>query len=342
MTLYASPKESHEWRLVVVRGRIDTVHKLGDRWRAELVVGGDRVVVVGQSGARIPVGSVVSGRLATVTGIVRRPYPSATDRRFSILPRGRGDLRVDSSGSAGAASKPASGAGSTKPGAVPGRPGTVANGAGSALATAPDANLADLATLAGRTVRVGGLVGDLVPGGFLLDDGTATGPISLDGAAADLLPLIAPGDAINVVGRVESTDRGWTVIVTDPAGVALAGDPIAPDPTGGPDTSPAAASDAGANGDTTSAGLGDLPGLDAGLAGLGTVVLVTVASLAVTVLRRRHLQGRLATRMASRLATFVGGQAGSEGPAAAAPGTGRGGPPSSRTATHDPRTIDSA
>ena len=83
-------------------------------------------------------------------------------------------------------------------------------------------------TLAGRTVRVGGLVGDLVPGGFTLDDGTATGPVVLEGAAADLLPLIEPGDAINVVGRIESTDRGWTVVVADPAGIVLAGDPVAP------------------------------------------------------------------------------------------------------------------
>ena len=33
------PSEAHEWRLVTVRGRIDDVRKLGDRWRAELVVG---------------------------------------------------------------------------------------------------------------------------------------------------------------------------------------------------------------------------------------------------------------------------------------------------------------
>ena len=41
LMLYGSPKETHEWRLVTVRGRIDSVRKLGDRWRAELVVGGE-------------------------------------------------------------------------------------------------------------------------------------------------------------------------------------------------------------------------------------------------------------------------------------------------------------
>ena len=95
----------------------------------------------------------------------------------------------------------------------------------------------------------------------------------LEGAAADLLPLIEPGDAINVVGRVESTDRGWTVVVADPAGIVLAGDPVAPGSS--PDTAAngsAVPTDASAaHGDTRSAGLTSIPGLDAGIAGLGTL-----------------------------------------------------------------------
>ena len=277
LILYGSPKEAHEWRLVTVRGRIDSVRKLGDRWRAELVVGGDRVVVTGQSGAGIPVASVPTGRLATVTGIVRRPYPSATDRRFAILPRSRADLRVDpgSSPGSGGGAKTGGGTGSGTSG-----PGSAAGSAatGSPIA-APDANLVDLPTLAGRTVRVGGLVTTLLTGGFTLDDGTATGPVALQGEAADLLPLIAPGDAINVVGRIESTDRGWTVVVTDPAGVLLAGDTVAADPTSGmaavdPGTSPGASAPAGVH----SAGLSPFGDLDAGLAGLGTLAALTAAS----------------------------------------------------------------
>ena len=39
---------------MTVSGRVMSIHKLGDRWRAELLVGATRVVVVGQPGAGIP------------------------------------------------------------------------------------------------------------------------------------------------------------------------------------------------------------------------------------------------------------------------------------------------
>ena len=45
---------AHTWRLVAVSGRIDDVRKLGDRWRAEIVVGAAHLVVVGQPGAQDP------------------------------------------------------------------------------------------------------------------------------------------------------------------------------------------------------------------------------------------------------------------------------------------------
>ncbi len=342
--LFGAPKEAHEWRLVTVRGRIDTVRKLGDRWRAELVVGRDRVVVVGQSGAGIPVASVQTGHLATVTGIVRRPYPSATDRRFGILPRSKADVRVDPGSSPGSGTRSAAGAGATGPGSVSGSSQAGTSPAPGMLVSAPDANLADLSTLAGRTVRVGGLVGELVPGGFTLDDGTATGPVVLEGAAADLLPLIEPGDAINVVGRIESTDRGWTVVVADPAGIVLAGDPVAPGAsadTAGPGAATPSET-AATRGDPRSAGMSSLPGIDAGIAGLGTLAALTAASVAVTVLRRRHLRRLLTARMAVRLAAFVGGTGSLDGPVPGPAATGQADRVGPRTATHDPRTIDRA
>ncbi len=295
---------AHEWRLVTVRGRIDTVRKLGDRWRAELVVGGERVVVIGQSGAGIPVATVPTGHLATVTGIVRRPYPSATDRRFTILPRGRADVRVDPGGSTGSDSQSSTGSDATKTGTTSGGSPAGGTSAPDVVPSAPDANLADLPTLAGRTVRVGILVGDLFPGGFTLDDGTATGPVTLQGPAADLLPLIAPGDAINVVGRIESTDRGWTVVVADPAGVA-AGDPAykarRPDRT-----PPARRSRCRRALEARSAGLGSLPGFDAGVAGLGALIAVSAASLAVTLLRGRHLKRLFGAAVATHWPSSAG------------------------------------
>ena len=51
LTITSPPTAAHEWRLVVVSGVVADVHKLGDRWRAELSVGRDTVVVNGLAGA---------------------------------------------------------------------------------------------------------------------------------------------------------------------------------------------------------------------------------------------------------------------------------------------------
>ena len=185
MLLYRAPGVAQEWRLVTVRGRIDAVNKLGDRWRAELVVGKERVVVLGQAGAGIPVASVLEGHLATVVGIVRRPYPTAKDRRYAVLPRGRSDLRVDGLAATG---QGAGGDGVAGPGHAGGPGSATAAGQGASAPpngsapAVPDADLVALASLDGRSVRVGGIVGDLLPDGFLLDDGTAIGPVLLHGA----------------------------------------------------------------------------------------------------------------------------------------------------------------
>ncbi len=85
-----------------------------------------------------------------------------------------------------------------------------------------DADLVDLESALGRTVRVGGLVVDLRSDGFTLDDGTATGPIVLTGDADSLVDLIEPCDAINVTGRVERRPDGeLAVVVDDPTAVVL-------------------------------------------------------------------------------------------------------------------------
>ena len=61
LVLQGQPGLAHEWRLVTVSGRVDTVRKLGDRWRAELIVGAQRVVVVGEAGAGIPSSAITRG-----------------------------------------------------------------------------------------------------------------------------------------------------------------------------------------------------------------------------------------------------------------------------------------
>ena len=120
IVLHGAPSEANEWRLASINGRVSSVHKLGDRWRAEIRVGSAAVVVVGQPGSGIASTALVEGRVATVTGIVRRPYPNASDRRFAITPRSPEDVTVagqaggaGGSSSDGAAGDPGQGANAT-------------------------------------------------------------------------------------------------------------------------------------------------------------------------------------------------------------------------------------
>ena len=68
---------------------------------------------------------------------------------------------------------------------------------------------------------------ELAPDGFLLDDGTAIGKIVLTGEAAEYLPLIEPGDALNATGRVEADGTGFRIVVDEAAGLVRVGDPTA-------------------------------------------------------------------------------------------------------------------
>ena len=351
LVLHVAPTAAHEWRLVTVRGRVDVVRKLGDRGgEPEIAVGTGRVVIVGQAGAGTPVEVMVKGRTATVTGIVRRPYPTATDRRFTILPRRRSDVTVDG-GPTSTAGNP--GPGSTSPGSNAGSvvsaggPGAPATGAG-ALPEAPDADLRDLAERPdGELIRIGGLVVDLRPDGFTLDDGTAIGSVVFRGDALDLLGLVEPGDAINVVGRVEHGDGDAVVTVDDPAGIVLAAGGLADASAGSDATTSSAPSDPGADpaddAPVRIAAAWTIPTPElAGAAGLATLASVTLVSVAVTLLRRRHLQRALAARVSARLAAFAAPpdpERATHGPAPAASPTAPGGP---RSAEHDPRTADSA
>jgi DNA/RNA endonuclease YhcR with UshA esterase domain len=287
------------WRLVRVEGRIEDIRKLGDRWRAEIRVGRDRVVVVGQPGAGIPAAALIEGRTATITGIVRLAFPTATDRRPSVLPRTRADVRVSVGGPATAGSTGTT-SGVAAQGSGPGS-GSVSAGA-AASPSVPDADLAELAASEGRTVRVGGLVRAVRADGFELDDGTATGRVVLAGEAAAWIALIEPGDAINVVGRVERRGGALAVVVEDPATITLGSDLPAPAASErvrtGPDGSAAAAARWSERHAGLTDGLSTLPGAGAGLATLAGLV---VTSLAVTFLRRRHAQRLLASRIAVRL-----------------------------------------
>jgi hypothetical protein len=304
LVLHAAPAATHEWRLVSVTGPVLSIHKLGDRWRAEIGLGKDRVVVVGQPGAGIPSTTLVEGRTATVIGIARRPAPTASDHRFAVTPRFPADLHV-AGGSA---------AGSTAGSRATASSGAAASsGAGSMDSSAPrvvDADLDGLAPFAGTLVRVGGLVVDLRADGFTLDDGTAVGRIVLRGAALELLPLIEPDDALNAVGRVETSPDGYVVGVEDPGGIVLTGDPVAAaGPTASDTSGVTGAGEATAGtpiGTSRFAGFGATPlPIDAGAAGVGTLLAIAVLSVVVTVLRRSRSRRLVSARIADRLASFA-------------------------------------
>jgi hypothetical protein len=149
--LAEAPGTSLEGRLVRVQGTVLGVKRLGDRWRAEVRTSRTTIVVAGLAGAGIPAATLREGATATIVGVVRRPHPTASDRRFAVVPRSPADVRVASGSASGATGS------STASAAAGGRAGT-----GAAQATPPpatdvavDADLARLGGLAGRRERGG-------------------------------------------------------------------------------------------------------------------------------------------------------------------------------------------
>ena len=68
--------------------RITRVERDGDAWRAEASLGAAGTLpIVGLARSGIPADALEEGRNATITGIVKRAHPSATDQRFGIAPR---------------------------------------------------------------------------------------------------------------------------------------------------------------------------------------------------------------------------------------------------------------
>jgi len=313
LEIRVAPGAAHEWRLVRVRGDLLEIHRSGDRWTAELRVGGVRVPITGLAGAAIPSGALIAGRTATIVGIVRRPYPSASDRRFAIVPRSSRDVTLGGPSDDGTASG-AGGSGSTGSGDA----GTSASaGASGSVASGPAAlDLAVLAAHVGETVRVGGLVQTVSEDGFRLDDGTAVVEVRLRAAAADLAGSILVGDALSTTGRVELDPVGGAAIVAveDPAGVVLVGDLGAVEPTSSSDRGSAIDSSVSVLAGAAASTPGSRSAVAAGFAdsavpeiGALSLVLISVASLAVTLLRRQRMRRRLAARIAERLAALVAG-----------------------------------
>ena len=324
VTLRAAPGEAQEGILVRVEGRITDLRRLGDRWRAEMTTGAGTVVIAGLAGAAIPASALPEGTAVRVVGVVRRPHPSATDRRWAIVPRDPSDVVVL------AAAKAPPNAASAKPGGS-----ATANAASSGGARGGEpgpgsgpvgVDLDGLSAHPGERVQVGGLVSTVETAAFSLDDGTALGRVEVAGDALELLPLLAPGDAVGVTGRVRLSDGGPVVLLDDatdlvrlgdlgePLPLAPAADPDAADPEPDDDGQAALAGDdaqgSRARSGATSGGVLEATPVAAGGAGLGAMLLAGGTAVA---LRRRRAHRIQAARIAARLAALeTGGGAGSQ------------------------------
>ena len=233
LRITAAPGAGLEWRLVIASGRLDSIHRLGLRWRAELIIGGTRIPIVGLTGAGIGVGRLIPDRRVTIVGIVRRAYPTAIDRRYALEPRSFGDVTFGPADPAPAkATGGATGGGSS--GTVLGA-GAASSSTAPVAAVEPTVDLRDLGSLTGRLVQVSGIVTRVDGSIVSLDDGTAIGRLMLTGEAAAFLDLVEVADPLEVDGRVSADGTGPFLLVTDPMGVRQAGDP-------GGDPGPGAAS----------------------------------------------------------------------------------------------------
>ncbi len=202
-------------------------------------------------------------------------------------------------------------------------PGAIAAGA-SGVGDVPDTIDVDIATLAehdGEVVRIGGFVVsvDQATSSLELDDGTAIGRIAVSGDATPYLAIVAPGDALNATGRVDLAAGSARLLVTTAADFVRVEDLGASDPSSGPaggiaaSAAPDASDEPGTDAAsspvtgpaTRSAALGGLPSFGGPAPfGFGSIVLVSLISLAVTLARRWRSRRLAAVRMAERLASI--------------------------------------
>ncbi|HEY4228020.1 MAG TPA: hypothetical protein VGM49_06755, partial [Candidatus Limnocylindrales bacterium] len=264
-------------------------------WSAEIQLSnGTKVPVQGQAGAGIPSTALVVGRQVTVTGIVKRPYPTASDRRFSVLPRAGFDLSVGpASGGAGSGAGGGAGVASDTVSSASGNPG---------IDVTPDTDLAVLMDHVGAKVRVGGLVARLATGGFDLDDGTAIARVELQGDMAALLAGLHEGDAVAATGVVVVVEGTAKVVVGDDGVLVRVGSLGQALPVDGQAPEPGPSASAGAQGAMTA----DTTGLGDGAAPTSLLAMVGISILSVlaTIIRRRVQRRRLRTALVARLATL--------------------------------------
>ncbi len=326
-TLAGPPSVALEWRLVVIEGTVTDQRRLGDRWRSEVGATAGSIPVAGVPGAGIPATALVEGSRVRVVGVVRRPNPAATDQHFVVVPRSPADVRVLAR-AAGSTHAAGSVPGTRSTGASSTSPASGLGGTAASTGAPVTADVANLAGLAGRSVRVGGLVMVVDGTGLVLDDGTGTVRLDLAGEVRSLLPLLGPGDAVGAAGVV-TAGAPPAIRVTDAAGLVRLGDlgeplPLSDEVVRADDARALSSDDSGARSPssasletvaTSVAGNGALAPMTSGAGSIGA--LATAGGMLLLVRRRRDrraVQARIARRIAEVGAPFtaalVPGQAG--------------------------------
>jgi hypothetical protein len=301
VVLRRAPGERDEWRLVRVTVRITKVERDGDTWRAEASLGAAGTLpIVGLARSGISADALEEGRNATITGIVKRAHPSATDQRFGIAPRDPRDIRLgpaprgETTTGPGAAEEEPDGSGST-----PDDPSDPSDRAPRYDDVAIGTPLKGVPRLVGRRVRVAGALRVIDTPLLTLDDGSGRGLVRLSGFAPTFDPPLHLGEVINVTGTVATRDVGGWEIVASAEGVmrasrlTVAGALLSPSASPSTQPSPSAVALATPVAPVTSAGPGDLVRtLLLVVVGVGLAALVVLGGvLAVVSMRRRSHPG---------------------------------------------------
>jgi len=207
-----------EWRLVTVTGEIGSVSRDGDTWRAELMLDGGSIPVSGLSRSGIPATAVEEGRSATVTGLVKRAYPTASDQRFALVPRGPSDVVLGEAVAPPGSPSPSAAPPGDAPPQSSDSPAPLDTATGTGGLT--DIALADLGAYLGDTVTVGGRVVAVGQDAIMISDESGSATLLLGGPAADLAAALIPGDLLNATGIVVDGPDGLPAIaVADPAAI---------------------------------------------------------------------------------------------------------------------------
>ncbi|MGZ3585754.1 MAG: hypothetical protein ACXVAP_00735 [Candidatus Limnocylindrales bacterium] len=282
---------SWTWRLAAAAGRVLEVRRGATSWRAELQLTDGSRLPVGGGLATLAAGRrIVVGALVAITGIVRPAASGATDRRAYVVGRSSSDVVTVHAATSGGGPAPAGG----------GAAGVDAPTDGSTAAGPLEADLADLPELAGRLVRVGGLVDSSVADMLLLEDGTAEAWIRLPSGTVAATFALGPGLAVNVVGIVgRAADGTWQVSTRSAADVIVVAqldDPGSTSIASEPASVPAEEAPAASSREPTGPGVVGLALVLGG--GLG---LISALALAGRAWRRRTAARAVAAGIEARL-----------------------------------------